>query len=816
VSVAGQVTALAISQDNSMLAYAFVRSKLTKIRVIRTKSPATILNEISFNKPIKPIKKLSFSPNGKTLADDQGRQWNVADRRPQAIENLRNGITGYAISPDGSQAAMIRDKAIDLVSASDQKALKTVKVKLDRPFDVTFSPNGKWLAILGEGDEISEGQVRERVVQVCLYEIAHDRAKVWSVGGNKAQSPSFVSIAFDDSSQLLAFGIEKAPINVYQVDQRNEPRLKLLTRLNVKGLTQKIEIFNGGKNLIAGSNDGSVTVWDLKANKEIRRIGPFGHGTKDGYSFAASPDKEWFLRAAPIDPNQSPINAPQSSLQMWSLKNVQESRREARHVGIIRNLVFSPDGQSLLTSSPDGTVRLWDTKSGSETATLDRKGYENLQNIPIGFNSEGHVLVAERQVVEVCSADSLKVESTIGEFRSSVLGIALAPKGDKLAMVGLDQLPELWDTKDKGKHTALVGQKVGLKGGQCVAFSQDGKHLAVGTWPNQSLFQDREGLISIWDVEKGTLRDSLGGHPQRTRLGVFALSFTPDSRRIVYSEDDTLYLCDIVTGVQIQRFRGHTDTICSMALSPDGRLLASGSLDNTLRLWEVRTGKEIRRFEGHRLPVYSLAFSPDGRRLASGSADTTAIVWNVSAPIKLDRLMIGDICPGDTVELRSLWIELAGSEPDRAYQAQTALVRGAEISVPFLAQRLIKVKAPSQEEIDHLLTDLASEFPWIWDEARIKLIALGEVVEGPVRAALDKKPSPDLKEHLQDVLDALKDPANHLPSPDELRQLRAVAVLEHIGGAEAKAILKELATGYAKALVTRDAAESLERLAKRP
>jgi hypothetical protein len=77
---------------------------------------------------------------------------------------------------------------------------------------------------------------------------------------------------------------------------------------------------------------------------------------------------------------------------------------------------------------------------------------------------------------------------------------------------------------------------------------------------------------------------------------------------------------------------------------------------------------------------------------------------------------------------------------------------------------------------------------------------------------LNKKPPPEVQELMQDVLAALKDPANHLPSPDELRQLRAVAVLEHIGNAEAKEVLKDLATGYAKARVTRDAKESLERL----
>jgi hypothetical protein len=131
-----------------------------------------------------------------------------------------------------------------------------------------------------------------------------------------------------------------------------------------------------------------------------------------------------------------------------------------------------------------------------------------------------------------------------------------------------------------------------------------------------------------------------------------------------------------------------------------------------------------------------------------------------------------------------------------------------------LKGQLHKAKPPDYAEIYHLIADLASELPWEWDDARMKLIALGEVAEEPVRAALNKKPPPEVQEHMQDVLAALKDPANHLPSPDELRQLRAVAVLEHIGNAEAKEVLKDLAAGYEKARVSRDAKESLERLAK--
>jgi WD40 repeat protein len=73
---------------------------------------------------------------------------------------------------------------------------------------------------------------------------------------------------------------------------------------------------------------------------------------------------------------------------------------------------------------------------------------------------------------------------------------------------------------------------------------------------------------------------------------------------------------------------GHTRPIRAVALSPDGRLLASASLDYEIKLWDVATGRELRTLYGHKGPVWSLAFSPDGRELASGSADFTIKLWD--------------------------------------------------------------------------------------------------------------------------------------------------------------------------------------------
>ncbi|MDQ1350891.1 MAG: hypothetical protein QG657_1193, partial [Acidobacteriota bacterium] len=86
-------------------------------------------------------------------------------------------------------------------------------------------------------------------------------------------------------------------------------------------------------------------------------------------------------------------------------------------------------------------------------------------------------------------------------------------------------------------------------------------------------------------------------------------------------------------GKMLMEFKGHQDFVTSVAFSPDGKTILTGSEDNTARLWNLE-GSTIWEFKGHQKPINSVAFSPDGKTILTGSSDTTARLWPVAMPLE--------------------------------------------------------------------------------------------------------------------------------------------------------------------------------------
>ncbi|WOO78624.1 Transcriptional repressor rco-1 [Vanrija pseudolonga] len=201
----------------------------------------------------------------------------------------------------------------------------------------------------------------------------------------------------------------------------------------------------------------------------------------------------------------------------------------------------------------------------------------------------------------------------------------------KYLATGCNRTAQIYDTKTGAKICVLLDESATRTGDlyiRSICFSPDGKYLATGA-------EDRQ--IRIWDIKQQRIRHLLQGHMQE----IYSLDFSRDGRFLVSgSGDKSARVWDIEKGVCVFDLRiedfihnehGPIDAgITSVALSPDGKLVAAGSLDTMVRVWNVQTGQQVERLKGHKDSVYSVAFSPDGKCLVSGSLDRTLRVWDLT------------------------------------------------------------------------------------------------------------------------------------------------------------------------------------------
>jgi WD40 repeat protein len=114
--------------------------------------------------------------------------------------------------------------------------------------------------------------------------------------------------------------------------------------------------------------------------------------------------------------------------------------------------------------------------------------------------------------------------------------------------------------------------------------------------------------------------------------GVLSVALSPDGKLLAISDGSgKIYLWQVATGQRILTYEGHTGWVMSVAFSPDGHTLASASMDRTVKLWNISSGQCQKTLRGHSSGVMSVAFSPNGQILASGSHDQTVRLWDISS-----------------------------------------------------------------------------------------------------------------------------------------------------------------------------------------
>ena len=334
---------------------------------------------------------------------------------------------------------------------------------------------------------------------------------------------------------------------------------------------------------------------------------------------------------------------------------------------------FSPDGKRLASGSIDPILRVWDVATGREELGLtDHK----CPVWSVAFDPEGKRLVSadEGGTVKVRDGQG-RVVTTLPGHTKGVNQLAFSPDGKRLATASLDGTCKVWDTDTWQEIRSLPANNG--KTFAAVAWSRDGKLLAAGDdaevilWNADSyqvlhtLKTPGKGMVAFtpdgrtlltartaprkgerhaftrWDVKTG-IQQKTCELPTSGSYVFFHLS--PDGRTVLVSYDRPaearVRAYDAETGQERFPPRGHLSSVIAVAVSPDGRTLASGGADATVRLWDLaawRSGQPsppVRVLEGHTNEVWSVAFSPDGKLLASGGTDGLILLWDV-APLTL-------------------------------------------------------------------------------------------------------------------------------------------------------------------------------------
>jgi WD40 repeat protein len=240
---------------------------------------------------------------------------------------------------------------------------------------------------------------------------------------------------------------------------------------------------------------------------------------------------------------------------------------------------------------------------------IDLSGYDFSylsiwQAYPIGTNLHG---------VNFANSDLSK--SVFTSNSNGAMSVAFSPDGKFLAVGNIDGKIRVCRTQDYRDfltcegHTSWIGS---------VAFSSDDRTLASASFDH---------TVKLWDLATGECIQTLTEHTGWAH----SVSFSPDGSILASgSWDCTIKLWDVATGNCLQTLRGHTTFVMAVIFSPDGQLLASCSYDKTVKLWQLATGEIINTLEGHTQAIRSIAFSPDNQTLVSGSWDCTIRLWEVS------------------------------------------------------------------------------------------------------------------------------------------------------------------------------------------
>jgi WD40 repeat protein len=509
---------------------------------------------------VGPVYGISFSPNGQQIASVGGdstiRLWTVDGQLIKTLRGHKGAVQSVSFSPNGQQIASAgEDKTIKLWTA-DGELLQTLEGHSGKVNYVVFSPDGQLIASASDDKTVKLWNSSGKLLKTFPK---HDN---WVLG-----------VAFSPDSQFI---VSASADNTVKLWRRNGTLLKTFT-----GHSDSVTAVSFSPTFHASGN-----------SKEQR--------TTDNGQLTTS---KLLIASASFD----------KTIKLWEPHD--GSRLVLWHQDNVRDVVFSPDSELIVTVSNDTTVKIW-KRTGKLLNTL--RGHTN-RVYSVSFSPDGQTIAsASRDGTVKLWERRGNLIKTLKGHGDWVVNVNFSPDSQRLASASRDGMVKLWNRsgtllKTLSDHHARVN---------AVSFSADGKLLATASDDN---------TVKLWTAD-GRLLKTLQGHSN----WVLDVSFSPDSQLLASASYDNTVKLWSRDGKLVRTLKGPTDSVAHVRFSPTGKILATTSWDNRVQLWRL-DDTLIKTLEGHKDKVTSIAWSLDGKALASASQDKTVIVWNLDLDDLLEK-----------------------------------------------------------------------------------------------------------------------------------------------------------------------------------